>query len=279
MTKTLFLIRALRFDPVAALLAQTLAKASGQKVVFVCDETRGSTDTGPYDKISLTPGRLKTLGLHDAPEDWGWFWGDVCYYAALARFAQYDYYCLIESDVFLSPNAAQVFVDRLGRQHEDALAVRLGPMGAAPKYSRALGALGLDPAWGCIFPVSRVHRSVIRTMLKLRKRAVLDAPNGRLNDEAVLVGAIQEGGYSYAALDQILPEVFKPKTFDTNPPHLYEPLVEGGDLGAAFHPVVRFETVMERLKNKYKNYGRHRLRNVLRTATPEMRAEIEAILD
>jgi hypothetical protein len=51
MTKTLFLIRALRFDPVAALLAQTLTKASGQKVVFVCDETRGSTDTAPYDKI------------------------------------------------------------------------------------------------------------------------------------------------------------------------------------------------------------------------------------
>ncbi|WGI22962.1 hypothetical protein [Amylibacter sp. IMCC11727] len=279
MTKTLFLIRALRFDPVAAQLADTLTKATGQKVVFVCDESRGSTDTAGYDKIALTPGRLKTLGLAKAPDDWGWFWGDVCYYAALARYAEYDYYCLIESDVFLSKDAAAQFVDRLSRQHEDALAVRLGPMDAPQKYSRPLEFLGLDPKWGCIFPVSRVHRSVIRSMLKLRKRSIEQTPNGRLNDEGVLVGAIQEGGYSHAALDQILPDVFRPKTFDTNPPHLFEPLMDGPDLGHAFHPVVRFETVMERIENKYKNYGRHRLRMVLRAASPDMRAKIEAVLD
>lgn len=279
MTKTLFLIRSMAFDPVAERLANTLSDAVGRKVVFVCDESRGPVDTGPYDKISLTPGRLKTLGIQNPPEDWGWFWGDVCYYAALARYAEYDYYCLIESDVFLSPLAAKTLVEKLDRQHEDALAVRLGPMDSVPRYSRPLEFLGLDPAWGCIFPASRVHRSLVRSMLKLRKRSVVDTPNGRLNDEGVLVGAIQEGGYSHAALDQILPEVFRPDTFDTNPPHLYEPMLDGADAGHAYHPVVRFDTVMERIGNKYKNYGKHRLRRVLRIASPEMRAQIVAALD
>ena len=214
------------------------------------------------------------MGLKNPPEDWGWFWGDVCYYAALARYAEYDYYCLIESDVFLSAKAAQTLVSQLERQHEDALAVRLGPVDSVPRYSRPLEFLGLDPAWGCIFPVSRVHRSVVRSMSKLRKRSLVDTPNGRLNDEGVLVGAIQEGSYSYAALEQVLPEVFRPETFDTNPPHLFEAMETVQDKEAAFHPVVRFDTVMERIGNKYKNYGKHRLRVVLRTAPPEMHAKI-----
>ncbi len=279
MTKTLFLIRSMAFDPVAERLAQTLSTAAGAMVVFVCDESRGVVDTGPYDKVSLTSARLTTLGLENPPEDWGWFWGDVCYYAALARYAEYDYYCLIESDVFLSPSAAKTLVEHLDRQHEDALAVRLGPMDSVPRYSRPLKFLGLDPAWGCIFPATRLHRNLVRAMLKLRKRSLVDTPKGRLNDEGVLVGAIQEGAFSYAALDQILPEMFPDDTFETNPPHLYEPLLEDDDLGQAYHPVVRFDTVMERIENKYKNYGTHRLRRVLNAASPEMRAQIEAALD
>ena len=127
MTRTLYLIRALHFDPVAQHLAQVLTQATGAPVVFVCDESRGVTDVGPYEKISLTPARLKTLGLKNAPDDWGWFWGDVCYYAALARYADYDFYTLIESDVFFSQTAAQAFVDALDSRPEHAIAGRLKP--------------------------------------------------------------------------------------------------------------------------------------------------------
>jgi hypothetical protein len=278
MGQTLFLVRAMRFDPVAARLAETLSRASGAPVVFVCDETRGATDTGPYEKISVTPSRLTTLGIKGAPEDWGWFWGDLCYYAALAQFSQYEHYCLIESDVFFSDMAAAAFVENLNIRSEAALAVRLGPHAAPPRYSKGLAALGLDAKWGCIFPVSRVHRDVVRAMLKLRQRGIVQTPAARLNDEAILAGAVQEGNHSWAALNVVMPDLFSGDTFDTNPPHLYEPLVHRENEMRVFHPVVQFETVLQRIMNREKNYHRHRMRRVLKMADTQMAGQIETAL-
>ena len=69
------------------------------------------------------------------------------------------------------------------------------------------------------------------------------------------------------------------ETFDTNPPHLFEAIVEILDEQRLFHPVVPFETVLSRIETGEKNYTRHRMRKVLRAAPKIMKLNIKQALE
>lgn len=279
MNNTLYLLRAMRPDPVALHLADALSRAAGHRVVFVCDESSGQADLAPYDKVSMTPRILQRLGFAPLAADWGWFWGDMCYQAAVAQFPGFDAYCLMESDVFLSCAGAGDLMARLAGCDAQAVAGRLRRYAEPQKYSRALSRLGLDPHWGCIFPVSRVTPAVVAEMAELRREAIGRMPRARLNDEAILAGAVQRGGFTHAALEDVAPAQVSPAQFETNPPHLFETLRDRPQELRLFHPVVTLETVLARIAGGQKGYGRHRMRKVLRMASAGDRARIEAALD
>ena len=278
MTSTLILIRALAPDPVSVRLAETLEAAFGRRPVFVCDETRGPKDTGIYDKVSLTPDVLEKLGITYLPKNWGWFWGDMCYYAAQAAFPGFDRYLLVESDVYFSATAADDFMRLLAESDHDVLARRLGRAAEPQKYSRALAPLGLDPHWGCIFPATCVRAHVIPKMLDLRKEAMSHGVAAQLNDEAILAGTVARHDLAHAALETLAPTLFDPRGFDTNPPHLFEAVAADPKDPQAYHPVVSFEKVMARIADGEKNYTKHRLRKVLKAAPKPMRTAIRAAL-
>ena len=277
--ETLFLIRAQVFDKLARLLAERLSEIGCVRVVAVVDERSGATDTSPFEKVSLTEDTLASLGLSELPENWGWFCGDICYYIAAARFPGYEYYALIESDVFLPEAGVPAILQALDACGADAIAAQLAPTEQPKKYSRGLAVLGLNPAWGCIFPLTRVSASMLREMQSLRQEALTRAPDEKLNDEGVLAGAVQRGGFSYANLEDIAPSHVNRETFDTNPPHLFEAIVEILDEQRLFHPVVPFETVLSRIETGENNYTRHRMRKVLRAAPKSMKLNIKQALD
>lgn len=273
--ETLFLIRCGQTSPVAQRLAASLAAATGCQPVFVCDERRGPVSTWDCPKIILSETLLDGLGLAHRPQNWGWFCGDFCYYAAAQAFPGHSYYCLLDSDVFMTERAAKGLVALFAASPQQALAVRLGEQSEIPRYSRGLLPLGLPPNLGCIFPLSRVHGQVIPTMLELRRRAVAAPPP---NDEAILAGAVVQGGFSAAALDKIAPSVFGPDSFETNPPHLFEGVSQNPEDTQIYHPVVTVKDVLARLASGEKSYTRHRLRKVLRKAPAEILITIEAAL-
>ena len=252
-----------------------MAAATGRPPVFICDERRGPVSAWDCPKITLTETMLDGMGLAGRPENWGWFCGDFCYFAAAQVFPDHSHYCLLDSDVFMAADAAKNLVELLARLNHHALAVRLGQQDAPPRYSRGLAAIGLSPNLGCIFPLSRVHADVIPKMLDLRRTAP-DVPP--LNDEAVLAGAMIQGGFSAAALDQIAPAILGPGSFDTNPPHLFEGILQNPNDPRIYHPVVTADEVLARIKSGEKSYNRHRLRKVLRQAPAEIGIKIEAAL-
>lgn len=275
-TNMIFLLRAQQFDPVAAMLAGTLT-AAGAKVVVVADERSETVNTGTYPKLTLDEQKLEQLGLTTLPANWGWFCGDMCYYLAAAHFPECEAFCLIESDVFVPASVASNFVETLHTHPADAIAGQLSPAQTSPKrYAVELAHLGLDPSWGCIFPVTRLSSQMVKTMFALRAEALASGLN--LNDEAVLTGAVQRGSHSYAALEDVLPNHVQKEHFDTNPPHLYEALLEDKALSRLVHPAVMFEKIVERIRTGEKKYSRHRLRKVLRAAPKPMKKALKAAL-
>lgn len=274
---TLFLIRCGQTSAVAQRLASGLAAATGRLPVFVCDERRGPVSAWDCPKIILTDTLLDGIGLAERPQNWGWLCGDFCYYAAQQAFPDYQFYCLLDADLFMSAAAAENLVALLAVSGQQALAVRLGAQAAPPRYSRGLAEVGLPADLGCIFPFSRVHSAVISRMHDLRCQT-FSAPNGAPNDEAILAGAVALGGFSAAALDQIAPELFGPASFDTNPPHLFEGISQGVNDTRIYHPVATADEIIARLKSGEKAYGRHRLRKVLRQAPPDALIRIEDAL-
>ncbi|WP_300548303.1 FkbM family methyltransferase [Roseovarius sp.] len=270
---TLFVIRAQRFDALARILAERL-NGAGEAVAVVVDERRGLSDCAPYRKISLGEAALADIGLTGLPDDWGWFCGDLCYYLAADRFPDFARYCLIESDVYLPINGVDPFVAAMNGHPSEAIAAQLGPTDRPREFFRDLTKLGLDPAWGCIFPVSRISANVLMAMKDLRRETLEKLPNARLNDEAMLAGAIQRGGFTFASLESVLPHQVDRSCFETNPPHLYEAIAANATEVRLFHPVVTFDTAMERIATGAKNYSLRRLRNVLDAAPDPMKQRL-----
>ena len=275
---TAFLLRTNNFGIPVRALARRLSTFLEAPITVVCDESGGPIEVNDFGKISLTPESLQKLGIGKLPNNWGWFCGDFCYYAAKQEMPGFEYYCLIESDVFFSDSAVKAFKSILDNSNAEVLVAQLGPKPKKQKYSKGLGPLGLDPNWGCIFPVSRVHSSVIPKMLELRNRNEDSPPKYLLNDEAVLAGATYENDFSYVDLSDKYPRLFSESSFSTNPPHLYEALINNSSDLRVFHPVVQFKTIMDRINSGEKNYTRFRLRKVFEHATTKMKKDMKQAL-
>lgn len=274
---TVFLIRCHEFDAVARALAQRIHEAGG-RVVAMMDERKGLSDTAPFEKISLDDKVVDAVGLGTLPANWGWLFGDIWLYVARKELPKATHFCLLDSDVAIPPLAATRFVSEMQRLRQDLLAVGLRQKDEAPKFSRGLSALSLDPRFGCIFPVVRCSRRAVDAMRVLRQQSLAAGVGAALNDEGILAGAAQSGKLSHAALDTLLPELFAPDQFDTNPPHLAEAVWRDDSATSVLHPVVTLERILTRIGSGQKNYTRHRLRRVLRTANDSERAAVSAAL-
>lgn len=272
--RTLFLVRDLRPDEVSFHLAEVLSAAAGASVVFVCDERNGRAQTSGFPKISLTPERLRGLGITRFHPKWGWFWGDLCYYAAVEDFPHYDAYCLVESDVYMSAAGAVDFVDSLEETDVDVVASHL-KRGRHPKrYSKPLQDLGLDPKWGCIFPITRLTKTAVQACKTMRLRTIAEIPDQDVNDEGVLVGAMQQENLSYADLEDVAPSQVFREVFDTNPPYLFETLMDLENDTTLYHPVYTLENLIHRLNDAAEEFPRQRLLKIWRMASSEIRDQI-----
>ncbi|MEM7440329.1 MAG: hypothetical protein AAF393_12070 [Pseudomonadota bacterium] len=268
----------MRPDKVAFHLADVISNATGAPVVFVCDESRGRSDTRSYAKVSMTRERFRMLGFEHLADNWGWFWGDMCYYAAAAEYPDYDAYCLLESDVYMSAAGAERFITRLEAAEFDVLAPRLERQVKPRRYSKPLKKLGLDPRWQCLFPITRMSASAVGAAYDLRMHMCEHFPDLQLNDEGVLVGAVQRNGLSFSPLELLVPDQLIRVIFATSPPYLFESLtaIEGDDL--LYHPVYTMEKLLHRIEIEGAEVMRKRLSNLWPMATPQMRDQIVAAL-
>ncbi|MFT3690633.1 hypothetical protein [Paenirhodobacter sp.] len=221
MTGDFAFIRTTRFGPAEDLLAQRLERTFGAGNVAVCvDESRGPVGTGRWPKTALTPARAEALVGGPLPPDWGWRMGDLCHMAVAESFGPKARQWLVESDVYLPPDAAEIFT-RLGAIEADFLACDLRRKKVKP-IAEAVTLVLPTAEWGCIFALNRLAGGRIAA-LRTARRAVVAALAGQKrkmpNDEAMVANLGAASGWMMADLYTVAPEVFSPHWFATNPPN------------------------------------------------------------
>lgn len=273
---TAIIIRCQSISYVERELADALTLATGYPVFFAING-QPPADIPAQSVLPLNEASLEALGFVDLPGNWAWLCGDFCLYLARARLPRFSGYLLVENDVLgVGPAFAQLAA-LIEAQGHDAGAVRLRRHETPPKFSAALSQLGLDPHSGCIFPVAFASGQVIDQMAVLRK-ACLNNGIDKVNDEAILATTVYQHGFRGADLQQELPDLFRPDSFDTNPPHLREAVLRDANPGF-YRPVLPLERILERIADPARKYNRHRLRRVLAGARRAERIRIRAALE
>lgn len=258
-------------------LISCLGKAFPVPPVVVYDGRKGALEFTGAQATALDDARIAAWNMENLPQNWGLMFGDFCYYAAYESFPTFDLYLLVEDDVHLSLKAAHRLCASLDRFHGDATAARLSnTLPQSPRYSKALSDIGMRPNVGCIFPLTVASPRAIQSMRALREKA--QTQSNPINDEAIFASAAFEAGMSCQPLETLLDGQLSARTFDTNPPHLAEVLEADPDDVKIWHPVVAFEKVLERIASGEKNYNRHRLRRILRSAPADMKQAIRSAL-
>lgn len=279
---TLFILRTNSDDAVFQHLSGILSRHAPGKVVVVCDERLGPVNTGGLEKISINEAALERIGISNLPSNWGWLCGDMCYYLAASAFPNFDYYFLIESDVFIPEASAVDFFERLSHSDQSALAVNLRNSDHEKKYSRALSALNIDPQWGCIFPMTRVSSAVLAKMRELREEEARILPHRALNDEAVLAGAVAATGCSFGALEELFPETFSTEDgrFFTSTRWLFETLLFGSNDRRIYHSALCLDTILDGIRSGHPKFRYRRMRHIRKFASGEVREKMRlAYLD
>lgn len=245
--------------------------------VVIYDARAGALDFGDHPSSPLTAQIIAGLQLGDLPDNWGWLCGDLWYYAAVEAFPGHRAYMLMDDDVHLSSQAARRLAEATARFVGDAAASGLSnKFETTPRYSRGLKNIGLDPKVGCIFPLSIATPRLVAAMQGIRRNSLTQSD--AINDEAVFATAAFSSRFDAVALEDLLPDQIAPDSFATNPPHLAEVLLETPQDLRIWHPVVSFDTVIERIQSGEKAYTKHRLRKVLNRAPKPLKQQIYAAL-
>lgn len=276
--RTAFLIRTHENNPHVQQLVCDLKEHVSSNVYLVCDESSGPIEFGITPKFSLSPEVISKWGFSRHPDDWGWFCGDYCYYVAAEKIEDFDYFCLIEADVYLGKSCLTAIKALLEGCESHALAAGLRQFGSPPRFSKHLALIGEDPSFGCIFPFTRVSRYMIAEMFDLRKRVQNHPAPLRVNDEAILATVAHKSAILPVNLYDFK-EVFHPRCFATNPPHLFEAVSVNTDDKRAYHPVVALPKVLSRILSGEKKYSPLRLRRVLSDAPEHIRTALNRALE
>lgn len=243
--------------------------------VVIGDDRKGALSYPGVDFISLNEARIAAWGFSSLPAKWGWFCGDFCYYAAFEAFPGHQNYLLIEDDVFLSDTALSALFNCVENYPDlDASAAYLSAdYATAPKYSANLQTFDLSPYVGCIFPLTISSPRHIQAMKTLRKELLERKID--VNDEAVFAATATGNGFNSLPLEVVLDGQINKDCFSTNPPKLLETVAGLVADRQIWHPVVSYDDVFQRIASGEKNYTRHRLRKILKSAPGPMKKSIK----
>ena len=204
------------------------------KVVF---HNRPEDCVPPCGVVDINDAQIEAMQLR-VIHDWGWRCGDYAYYALRQAHPYYDYYWLIEPDVFLSgdPNA---FFSLFETQDADVVGLDVGKFD--PNH-RIASHVGNAAPMRAIFALTRFSGPAIDFAYKRRVNyATKPVPLYNFaNDELFMFSHIlSQPSFKLGQFREIAPEWFADVQFDTNP-DLVDELVEQEIKGQnkILHPVV-----------------------------------------
>jgi hypothetical protein len=170
--------------------------------------------------------------------DWGWRCGDYAYYAIRQAHPDYDYYWLIEPDVFLSGDA-RAFFSLFETESADVIGLDVAEFDPNHRFATHVG--NAKPM-RAIFALTRFSGAAIDFAYKRRVNYASKSvpPCNYANDELFMFShTLSRDEFKLGQFRDIAPTWFSDVQFDTNP-DLIDAMVEQDLKGQnkILHPVV-----------------------------------------
>jgi len=230
-------------------LMKRLQNVRTHPVVVAVDETKGSIDVSPFQKISITKDAYARLGLY-CPKDFTWRNGDYVFYLARNQYPAEKYFWMLEPDVEHTFASDSALFDRFDRQTDVDL---LTPYFRAPttgwwwSQTARPRPTGVKRAMFCIV---RLSAHAIDLCLQERRKGRFSLRDRLFwpNDEAFVATEIVYGGLSAADLNDFGPPAYSSDTLGFDKP------IDGaaGTLiqlqSMIYHPVLYGSAYRERIE-------------------------------
>ena len=204
------------------------------KVVF---HNRPKECEPPCGVVDINNALIEKMQLR-VIHDWGWRCGDYAYYALRKAHPDFEYYWLIEPDVFLSGDA-RAFFSLFEEESADVLGLDVAEFDPNHRFATHVG--NAKPM-RAIFALTRFSGAAIDFAYKRRVNyaSISVPPYNYANDELFMFShTLSRDEFKLGQFRDIAPTWFADVQFDTNP-DLIDALVEQDLKGQnkILHPVV-----------------------------------------
>lgn len=245
--RTLLIVRTHRADSETLAAFDRYSELRSAEVVVCCDERNAAVELGGRPKLRFDNNTLVRLGLFPHPSC-GWRCGDYFYYVARENKPNYDFYWLVESDVFINTGELTDVFDKLNASTADFLAPHLGPRDRRWGWHRTVRQ-SYPEIYGCVFPITRLSARAIDHLHAARRSAVIPqtpaAMNSWPNDEAFVATELHNHDFECRELGHNVVDTYTRDTLRTGTPWDRAVLSNRPPDGRIYHPVRDFRTWFE----------------------------------
>ena len=249
----MILIRCSRVTARLLETARALQSASKQNVRLALDDRAAVPKGLEFETLTFSRAAVRGLGLY-APKDFRWRCGDYLYYLAAATYPGEDVIWLIESDVIV--NHPGQFFGLASRSGCDFIAADLRMAESAWYwYSYALGR-GIKP-YRCLFPVTRLSRRAICSLLERRQRHSRNLARRILwaNDEGFVATSLAASSLLYSDINSVCPSAWESETFSYDRPISTDRLSDRVGKTFLLHPVLEPSAYERKMTMLTRNKG------------------------
>lgn len=194
------IIRCLSFKERERRLLDTLQAQFGVGNVYVACDT--PTETSHPALLDLGD-FIRQHQLFVAIDKLGWRCGDHCFYAAYQSDSNYDYYWLIENDVYVDTEALEKLLAESRCRGEDLLIHNFKPLPSNATWAKHYQHYYDEPAYGGFFPLVRLSNRAVGFLQSERINLAQRYDGSRFypNDEAFVCGRLANNGFSCGSIN------------------------------------------------------------------------------
>jgi len=236
-------------------LLASLQPAFGEDLVVVFHNRPEGLEI-PVEVVDISDEWVVSSGLR-LVSDWGWRCGDYFYYRLRTARPEYDYYWLIEPDVYFSADTAEFF-ERFDGERGDALGLKpVKYKATAHRFATSLVDMDIYQA---IFALTRFSGKALDHLFDKRVESadLLHGPRFYPNDELFSFSHIHaHPGMTISDLAAHASDWFEHGIFTPDPDVLYDVAKDwAADKSWAMHPVRGRETYKKALTTRlYSHIG------------------------
>ncbi|MBY5923344.1 hypothetical protein [Ferrimonas balearica] len=194
------ILRCAQFGQQERALFSLLQSAFGEGAAFIAVD---STEIEGEANICCLPDYVKTHRLDVGINRLGWRCGDHCFYGVYERRSDFDYYWLIESDVYADSEALKKLTAESRSRTEDLLIHRFRELEPSATWARHYHRYYDETSYGGFFPLVRLSNRAVAYLQSERVALAQRYDGSRFypNDESFVCGRLANHGFSCASLN------------------------------------------------------------------------------